>query len=102
MYPSDTMEELIGMRQDEAYLGRDPIQEVVDEAHRRGIKVYAWFEFGFSSSYSAKGGPIVAHRPAWKALNSDGELVVKNGFDWLNGFDPEVQDFMLSLVKEVL
>jgi uncharacterized lipoprotein YddW (UPF0748 family) len=29
-------------------------------------------------------------------------LVVKNGFDWLNGFDPEVQNFMLSLIKEVI
>ena len=41
-------------------------------------------------------------RPSWKALDAKGNLVVKNGFDWLNGFDPEVQEFMISLFKEVI
>ena len=27
---------------------------------------------------------------------------MKNGFDWLNAFDPEVQNFMISLFKEVV
>lgn len=44
----------------------------------------------------------MAKKPHWKALDSEGNLVVKNGFDWLNGFDPEVQHFMISLIKEVI
>jgi uncharacterized lipoprotein YddW (UPF0748 family) len=28
--------------------------------------------------------------------------VVKNGFDWLNAFDPEVQQFLIDLFKEVV
>ena len=64
--------------------------------------MHAWFEYGFSSSYSAQGGPIIAKKPSWKALDSQGNLVVKNGFDWLNGFDEEVQNFMISLFLEVI
>jgi uncharacterized lipoprotein YddW (UPF0748 family) len=29
-------------------------------------------------------------------------LVSKNGFEWMNGFHPDVQDFMLSLILEVV
>ena len=41
-------------------------------------------------------------KPNWKAMDNAGNLVVKNGFDWLNGFDPEVQDFMRDLFVEVV
>lgn len=50
--------------------------------------MHAWFEYGFSSSYNASGGIIIEKKPHWKAIDSKGNLVVKNGFDWLNGFDP--------------
>ena len=96
------MEDLIGIRQQQKYIGRDPLQEVIDVASTFGIQVHAWFEYGFSSSFSAQGGPIIAKKPSWKALDSQGNLVVKNGFDWLNGFDEEVQNFMISLFLEVI
>ncbi|TAD86559.1 MAG: hypothetical protein EAY75_08045 [Bacteroidetes bacterium] len=101
-YPSTVMQNLIGVPIQEKFAGRDPLQEVIDEAKPEGIKVHAWFEYGFSSSFSASGGPILAARPNWAARDFSGALTVKNGFDWLNGFDPEVQNFMLSLIKEVV
>jgi uncharacterized lipoprotein YddW (UPF0748 family) len=102
IYPSTVMNNLIGKPQLERFTGRDPLQELIEEARSAGIKVHAWFEYGFSSSFSANGGPIVAAKPNWAAKDMGGQLVVKNGFDWLNAFHPEVQDFMISLIKEVV
>lgn len=100
-YPSTVMQNLIGKPIRESFAGRDPLQEMIDEGHAAGIKVHAWFEYGFASSYSANGGDIVAAKPNWAAKDINGNLVVKNGFDWLNAFNPEVQNYMISLFKEV-
>ncbi len=100
-YPSTVMQNLIGIPIRESFAGRDPLQEMIDEGHKAGIKVHAWFEYGFSSSYSANGGAIVAVKPNWAAKDISGKLVVKNGFDWLNPFNPEVQNYMIDLFKEV-
>jgi uncharacterized lipoprotein YddW (UPF0748 family) len=102
MYPSNVMNTLIGKRILERFDGRDPLREMIDEAQAQGLKVHAWFEYGFSSSYSAAGGAIVAAKPHWAAKDAAGNLVVKNGFDWLNGLHPEVQQFMIDLFKEVV
>lgn len=102
IYPSSIMNNLIGIPIAERFAGRDPLKEMIEEAHANNIKVHAWFEYGFSSSYSANGGPIIAAKPNWAAKDVNGQLVVKNGFDWLNGFDPEVQSFILNLFKEVV
>ncbi|MFM8711543.1 MAG: glycoside hydrolase family 10 protein [Sphingomonadales bacterium] len=102
IYPSAVMNTLIGKPILERFAGRDPLQECIEEARAAGLKVHAWFEYGFSSSYSASGGPIVAAKPHWAARDLAGNLVVKNGFDWLNGIHPEVQQFMIDLFKEVV
>ncbi len=103
MFPSETMKRLTGVAIDEKLAGRDPLQDLVVAAKRHGIKVYAWFEFGFASDF--KGGPgseITRLRPAWRALDSSGKQVEKNGFRWMNALDPEVQDFMLGLIMEAV
>ena len=101
IYPSDVMFKLTGNKQLEKFQGRDPLKEMITAAKTAGIKVHAWFEYGFSSSYSAQGGSIIAAKPKWAARDQNGALVVKNGFDWLNAFDPEVQQYMIDLFKEV-
>lgn len=101
-YPSNVMNTLIGKPILERFAGRDPLQECIEEGHAAGLKVHAWFEYGFSSSYSAGGGAIVTAKPHWAARDLAGNLVVKNGFDWLNGIHPEVQQFMIDLFKEVV
>lgn len=102
IYPSAIMNNLIGKPILEKFTGRDPLKEMVEEAHAAGLKVHAWFEYGFSSSYSASGGAIIAAKPQWASRDINGNLVVKNGFDWLNGFHPEVQQYMVDLFKEVI
>jgi uncharacterized lipoprotein YddW (UPF0748 family) len=106
-YPSDVMQKLTGVRIDPQLtknnLQRDPLKELLEEAKPHGIKVIAWFEFGFSCSYDTPdGGPIIRAKPHWASRGVDGKIVSKNNFQWMNGFHPEVQDFMLSLLKEVV
>lgn len=101
-YPSTVMQNLIGVPILESFSGRDPLKEMIDEAHANNIKVYAWFEYGFAASYSANGGPIIQAKPNWAAKDVNLNLVTKNGFDWLNAFLPEVQDYLMSLIKEVV
>lgn len=101
-YPSEVMEQFFGYRIDPQYEGRDPLQEVIDAASPRGIKVVAWFEFGFSCSYQEPdGGHILQKYPEMAAIDTAGRIVEKNGFQWMNGFDPKVQELVLSLLMEV-
>lgn len=104
LYPSDVMYYHFGVKtiNKTAYSTRDFLERLIIEAHRVGIEVIPWFEYGFAASYSLNGGHIVAKYPHWAAKNVNGELVVKNGFDWLNGIHPEVQNYMTSLVTEVI
>ncbi len=102
LYPSRIMDSLFQVPIIPAFAGRDPLKKLIVEAHRNGIEVIPWFEFGFSSSYSLNGGHIIAAKPHWAAKNSQGQLVVKNGFDWMAGTNPEVQDLLISLTTEVL
>lgn len=101
-YPSSIMKNLTGFEIDTNFIGRDPLKELIDAAHKKNIKVFAWFEFGFSSSYKENGGIILSKKPEWAAKDLKGNLVTKNGFEWMNGFDPEVQNFLLSLIMEVV
>jgi len=104
LYPSAIMDSLFGkpVIPETGFQNRDFLERLVIESHRVGIEVIPWFEFGFSSSYSQNGGHIVAKFPHWATKNNQGNLVVKNGFDWLSGINPEVQDYMLSLIMEVI
>jgi uncharacterized lipoprotein YddW (UPF0748 family) len=105
LHPSQVMEDYFGTayRQDDLFRlqGRDPLREIITEAHRVGMEVIPWFEFGFATSFGQNGGHIIQQYPHWKATNSAGELVVRNGFDWMNGIHPEVQEFMTALIMEV-
>ena len=101
-YPSAIMRSLTGVAIDTQLVGRDPLKELIEAAHKKNIRVIAWFEFGFSSSYQENGGPLLRKKPHWAARGASGELVTKNGFEWMNGFMPEVQDFVLSLIMEVV
>ncbi len=104
LYPSSIMNSLFSAPTipDPSFQNRDFLERLIIEAYRVGIEVIPWFEFGFSSSYSLNGGHIVARFPHWATRKNQGQLVVKNGFDWLSGINPEVQNYMISLVMEVI
>ncbi|MEH2462389.1 glycoside hydrolase family 10 protein [Nostoc sp.] len=102
LYPSQTMQQTFGVEIDPMSVGRDPLEEVVVEARRVGLKVIPWFEYGFASSYNLNGGTLLQTKPEWAARDYNGNLLKKNGFEWLNALDPQVQEFLLNLVLEVV
>lgn len=102
VYPSQVMGELFGVEIDPRYRGRDPLGELIEEAKRVKIAVIPWFEYGFASSYNQNGGHLLAKKPDWAACDRKGNLLKKNNFEWLNAFHPEVQEFLLKLILEVL
>lgn len=102
LYPSKIMDSLFKAPILPGFANPDPLKNVIIEAHRNGIEVIPWWEFGFSSSYSMSGGHIIKKFPDWACKDASGKLVVKNGFDWMSGINPDVQNFMISLISEVL
>ncbi|MDJ0733414.1 MAG: family 10 glycosylhydrolase [Nostocaceae cyanobacterium] len=102
LYPSQVMRQTFGVEINPLYLGRDPLAEVVNEAHRVGLKVIPWFEYGFASSYNQNGGFLLQKKPEWAARDCQGKLLNKNGFEWLNAFDTQVQEFFCNLVLEII
>ncbi|MEM7712703.1 MAG: family 10 glycosylhydrolase [Cyanobacteria bacterium P01_A01_bin.68] len=101
-FPSQVMLQNFGVEINPQYRGRDILAEVITAAHRVGLKVIPWFEYGFASSYNSNGGILLKKKPQWAALDSKGNLLNKNGFEWLNALDFEVQDFLSSLILEVV
>lgn len=102
LYPSDIMQNTFGVKIASKFEGRDPLQEMIEEAHKESIKVHAWFEYGFAAANNQNGGLILQTKPGWAAKDINGNLLKKNGFEWMNAFMPEVQDFMTSLILEVV
>ncbi|MBN2279338.1 MAG: family 10 glycosylhydrolase [Candidatus Marinimicrobia bacterium] len=102
LYPSKVMEETFGWKIDPRFEGRDPLAEIIQEAHKHNIAVVPWFEYGFSSSYKKDGGKILAAKPEWKAKDVKGNLLTKNHFEWMNGYHPEVQQLLVDLIMEVV
>jgi uncharacterized lipoprotein YddW (UPF0748 family) len=102
IYPSKVVERYIGQKQSAVYKGFDPIKCIVKEGHRAGLKVHAWFEFGFSYGYKDTNSVWLKKYPHWAGKKTDGSLLAKNGFYWWNSMHPEVQEFMKELVLEVV
>lgn len=102
LHPSAVTQRYIGIEQDERYLGRDPLKEIIEEAHAQNIKVHAWFEFGFSYAYKDSNSIWLQKYPAWAGRNNKGALLQKNGFFWWSSIRPDVQQLLKDLVGEVV
>lgn len=102
MYPSKVVEDYIGTRQSKVFEGRDPLKEIIEAGHQAGIKIHAWFEFGFSYGYNDTNSVWLKKYPAWAGKNNQGKLLQKNKFLWWSGINPEVQGFMKKLISEVV
>lgn len=75
----------------------DPLKFIVEEAHKRGILVHAWFN------------PYRAYHPSAKTVSENHiskkrpDLVRKYGkYLWLDPSDAEVQEYSLSVVLDVV
>ncbi len=107
LWQSEAFQKETGMLIDPTYNGRDVLQEAIAEAHRRGIEVEAWFEYGFVGGYTgwypgASGkGKIFDVHPDWVASKQGGIEKDNSNFFWMTQTRPEVQAFLLSLITEV-
>ncbi|NDC78869.1 MAG: hypothetical protein EBZ67_13530, partial [Chitinophagia bacterium] len=84
MYPSDVAERYVGIRQDPVYGGFDPLKSIIEQGHAAGLRVHAWFEYGFAYGYRDSLTPWAKRYPHWVGRNAKGHLLQKNGFYWWN------------------
>lgn len=100
LYPSMVMQQWFGATKAAADTHRDPLAELIEEAHRRGFAVIASFGLGLAATPPEQEW-VVRKKPHWSARDRNGNIVTKDGVEWLNPLHPEVQEFLLSLLSEV-
>ncbi len=93
---------------------RDLLQELIAEAHRVGLEVYAWFEYGFIGGWggylpgNSGKGVIFDFHPKWLAKRNDGsdtgssEDQINTNFYWMAHANSEVQNFLIQLILEMV
>lgn len=109
IFPSTTMETYGFTKQNEKFIGIDPLEIWIREAHERNIKVNIWFEAFYLGNKPQVGTQILAIRPEWSNVNLrniNAPLPVAsssehNGY-FLDPANPEVHDFLTALVDEII
>ncbi|NJK28085.1 MAG: family 10 glycosylhydrolase [Coleofasciculaceae cyanobacterium SM2_3_26] len=104
LYPSQVAEQAIAraVDPDPRLQGWDMLQTTVELARQQGMSVIPWFEFGFMTPSDSA---LAYRNPEWLTNRRDGSRLYQQGRHervWLNPFHPEVQDFILNLVVEVV
>lgn len=114
LFKSEVFYKETGLYTDPQLGDRDLLQEMIAEAHRAGLEVYAWFEYGFIGGWggylpgnSGKGKIFDVH-PEWLAKRNDGtdagssEDQLTQSFYWMSHVNPEVQNFLIQLILEMV
>ncbi len=111
IFPSQTMTKYGFIRQNEDYVGFDPLRIWINEAHKRGIKVHIWFETFYVGNKppETNAGYILAKKPEWanyQKKNADSETIAysvseHNGY-FIDPANPEVQNFLYELLCEII
>lgn len=96
-----------GLFIDPAFQTRDILAETIAEAHRHGLHVEAWFEYGFVGGWTGNQpagvkGPIFQTHPDWVAKKKDGTEIDGSNFYWMVHTRRDVQDFLIALCTEVV
>lgn len=105
VYPSETARRAMGLAIDPRvpnWQDWDVLADLVNKGHQRGLTVIPWFEFGFMTPADSE---LASLHPDWLTQRSDGSEVWQDGIyerRWLNPFKPEVQQFILNLILEVV
>lgn len=84
---------------------RDMLLEMVSMAHDRNLSVIPWFEFGLMAPATS---PLAQRHPDW-LTQKRGSLPASRLYQegrhtrvWLNPFHPDVQQFILDLIAELM
>lgn len=111
IFPSDTMNKYGFTVQNEQFVGFNPLEIWIKEAHKRDIKVHTWFQ----SFYVGNQNPaynetsILAVHPEWgnktkkcaDCVGATMSVAEHNGY-FLDPANPEVQEFLKELVTEII
>jgi len=126
-YPSNVAKRATGRSQEPLLrvfkLGQDVLAAIAKQGHEQGLRVIPWFEYGFM----APANSVLAQRhPDWLTTPRDSTKMLKEGWKqqdlgnfnskvphlirkpiasqavWLNPLHPEVQQFILDLIVEVV
>ena len=107
IYPSEVVPQAGGPSQNSVFKGSDPLQETIDIAHKYGIQVIAWFEYGFSvgvNTDSTKIPNILKLHPDWSMVESDTtkkfDYDSGNYFFWVDPAVSSAADFIVNLYQE--
>ncbi|MEG4056711.1 MULTISPECIES: glycoside hydrolase family 10 protein [unclassified Microcoleus] len=104
LYPSAAAERVFGQSIDPSpgLKDRDILKEIIAQSRQKGIAVIPWFEFGFMAPAESE---LATLHPEWLAQRRDGSTIWKEGQHervWLNPFHPQVQQFILDLILEIV
>jgi uncharacterized lipoprotein YddW (UPF0748 family) len=83
--------------------GLDPICRLTQAAHRRGMQVIPWFEYGLMEPADAE---VVQQHPDWVLQKLDGSSTIpmhgRTDRVWLNPAHPGVRQRFIGLISEIV
>ncbi|WNZ22002.1 family 10 glycosylhydrolase [Leptolyngbya sp. NK1-12] len=82
--------------------GQDILADLIAQGHARGMLIVPWFEFGFMAPPTSE---LATKYANWLTQKQDGtktSMSAAGEVVWLNPFRPEVQQFISSLVLEIV
>ncbi len=92
--------------------GLDPLGFIIEEAHRNGLEVHAWLEFGFYAYHTPDAtkdksmGPWLDAHPELLSVNADGERYIHNpawgDFYSMCPANPRSHEFLANLAVEIV
>ena len=82
--------------------GEDPLRVIVEEAHRRQLRVHAWM-WMLGAGIHGEMGPLLAANPDWADRSARGELFASGGsrMAWLDPSRPEVRAWLADEAARV-
>ena len=86
----------------QAGVSHDPICRMTEQAHRRGLQVIPWFEYGLMEPASAA---VVRQNPDWVLQKRDGSTALEmhgRPMVFLNPAHPGVRQRFLGLIGEIV
>lgn len=105
LYPSDIAQSATGQKLDpeKRLQKRDVLREIVEQGHKKGLAVIPWFEFGFMAPANSE---LAQRNKQWLTQRQDKSTIWLEGKThervWLNPLHPEVQNFITSLLTEIV
>jgi uncharacterized lipoprotein YddW (UPF0748 family) len=117
LYPSPVMQQASGRRLNPFTApipGQDVLKGLTDQAHRQTLQIIPWFEYGLMVPLHSE---LARRHPNWLTQTQTRAKTLKpaaawmpdaiaewrgENIAWLNPFHPQVQDFLIRLITDVV